>query len=42
MSRIAKDNPIGTDYLWNLENGDPVALRLWKPRLEFDESAENI
>ena len=42
MSRIANDNTIGTDFRWNLGYGEPVALPLWKPRLEFDEAAENI
>ena len=42
MSRIANGNTIGTDCLWNLGYCDPVALPLWKPRLEFDEAAENI
>ncbi len=42
MSRIANDNTISTGCLWNLGYSDPVALPLWKPRLEFDEAAENI
>ena len=42
MSRIENDNTIGTDCLWNLGYGDPVALRLWKPLLEFDEAAEIV
>ncbi len=42
MSRIANDNTISTGCRWKLGYGDPVALPLWKPRLEFDEAAENI
>jgi len=42
MSRIVKNNAIGTDCLCNQGYGDPAVLPLRKPYLEFDEAADII